>query len=73
LDEGLNVDVSLAESGEGQQSHDGVCQQVVGLKVKVVQEIPEEVAHQESEPSLEVGDEDHPLICLWCWHSFAGR
>jgi hypothetical protein len=46
---------------------------MVGLQLIIVQEILEEVTHQESESSLEVGDEHHPLIWLWCRHSFADR
>jgi hypothetical protein len=49
------------------------CRQVMGLQVIVIQEVPEEVADQESEASLKVSDEDHTLICFCCRHSFAGR
>jgi hypothetical protein len=73
LDEGLNAGISFIESGKGRQSHDSVCRQMVGLQLKVIQEVPEEIARWESEASLKVGDEDHPLICLRRRHSFAGR
>jgi hypothetical protein len=38
----------------------------MGLQVIVIQEVPEEVADQESEASLKVSDEDHTLICFCC-------
>jgi hypothetical protein len=43
------------------------------LEAVVFQEVPEEVTHRESEPSLKVGDKDHPLGGLRCRDSFAGR
>jgi hypothetical protein len=43
------------------------------LEAIIVQEVLEEVTDQESEPSLKVGDEDHPLGGFRCRHSFAGR
>jgi hypothetical protein len=43
------------------------------LEAIIVQEVPEEVTDRESEPSLKVGDEDHPLGGFRCWHCFADR
>jgi hypothetical protein len=45
---------------------------MVGLELVIIQEVPEEVTHRESKPSLKVGDEYHPLSWLRCRHSFAG-
>jgi hypothetical protein len=72
MDEGLYANVALAKGGESRQSHDSICQQIVGLELIIVQEVLEKVTHQESEPSLEVGSEYHPLSGLRCRHYFAG-
>jgi hypothetical protein len=46
---------------------------MVRMHAMIVQEIPEEVVGRESEASLEVGDEDHPLIRFRRRHSLADR
>jgi hypothetical protein len=73
LDEGLYAGVALTESGEGRQNHHRICWQMMRLEAVVFQEVPEEVTHRESEPSLKVGDKDHPLGGLRCRDSFTGR
>jgi hypothetical protein len=54
LDEGLYAGVALAKGGEGRESHNSICQQMMRLEIIVVQEIPKKVTNRESESSLKL-------------------
>jgi hypothetical protein len=46
---------------------------MMGLEIIIVQEVLEKVTNRESESSLKVGYEDHPLSWLRSRIRFAGR
>jgi hypothetical protein len=67
---GPDSQVRFTEGGECRQCHHRIRPDMVRLQMKMIQELPQEVARRQCEAAPKMLEEDDHLTWLWRWHSF---